>query len=251
MGAAPTLEEGAFSQPPRRGFRHTESRSANQAGVGGLTIFLNYDILPTNTWSLFSGGGNGFSQVQLQSPPDLALDLDTLQVEGVPTPLALVPPKGRSSKKPLAPPGQPGRPSSIDRRLPTIIALAGQYGWSYKQIADYLTQQEGRPVTGDAVRSALYRLRKSGALVDTEQKLAHLAVPMALDVVVDKLDQGDERIAVETLKGAGIFRAHSQVKQDSTSTKMELQVKFVKPEGVESEPVIEGQIVGRPQTMEG
>lgn len=184
------------------------------------------------------------------NPPDLALDLDTLHVEGVPTPLALVPPKGRSSKKPLAPPGRLGHPSYIERRLPTIIALAGQYGWSYKQIADYLTIQEGREITGDAIRAALYRLRKSGALVDTEQKLAHLAVPMALDVVVGALGKGDERVAVETLKGAGIFRAHSQVKQDSTSTKMELQVKFIRPEGATEDPIIEGQIVGRPQRVE-
>lgn len=180
--------------------------------------------------------------------PQLAPDLDLLPLpDGSSIPLKQIKPRGKK-KKPLAPPGKPGRPALIEKRLPTIVALAGQYGWSYRQIAEYLSAQEGQEVSSQAVRSALYRLRKNGQLVDTEHKLAHLAVPLAIDTLIKSLEEDDTKAALETLKGMGLFRQHSAVKQEGP-TKMELQVSFVRPEGAE-EQVIEGQIVGSPRRLE-
>lgn len=136
-----------------------------------------------------------------------------------------------------------GRPSLIKKRLPTIIALAGQ-GWSHRQISEFLTEKEGVAVTHDAVRQALYRIRKTGQLVDTEERLAYMAAPMAVDVVVDALERGDIETAKETLKGLGYFKAHQAVKQEGGATKLELEVKFSRPEG--SVEVIEGSVVGEP-----
>lgn len=175
----------------------------------------------------------------------LAPELEPLHLPAV----TGVKPKGRRTKKPLTPPnGLPakrGRPSIVEKYLPTILTLAGQYGWSYRQIAEYLSKRRGQSVSGESVRAALYRLRKGGALADTEAKLTHMAVPVAVESLIELLSKGNKEAVIETLKGVGLFRQFQSIKQEGAPSKMELVVTFQRPEG-ESREIVEGSIVGTP-----
>lgn len=132
------------------------------------------------------------------------------------------------------------------KRLPAILQMALQ-GLTQKEIAEELTQVEGKKVTMQAVSSTLFRARKNGMLKDTNVKLHELVTPMAVDTLVHHLRKNDKETAFETLKGLGYFRQHAQVKGDvGGNAAVALQVKFELPKDATSTPIITGKIVGTP-----
>jgi len=119
-------------------------------------------------------------------------------------------------------------------------------GWRPDQIARHLG------VDREIVREHLFAARKKGALQDTAALLDHLAVPLAIDNVIEQLMAGDVPTSLEVLKGRGHLRQHTR--QDGTAggpTMMALQLKIEMPAGasvVEPDALI-GQVVGVPRVV--
>ena len=131
-----------------------------------------------------------------------------------------------------------GRPPLLPERLPRIIELAAE-GWTREEIAQELG------MTRNALRVLLYKARQQGQLLDSEDRVVHQAVPLAIDNLINLLEKGDKHTTHEMLKGVGIWKSHAQTKNEGQTGPVVLAVKFEIPEG--SQPkTIEGSIVGRP-----
>ena len=133
------------------------------------------------------------------------------------------------------------------RRLAKIIELTSE-GYSTKHIALVLTEIEGEEVTPKAINQGLYRLRKMGEFNDTQDRLTHQAAPLAAEVVIERLEEGDKMIALETLKGLGLFRNYTQQKNEGGQSVAALQVVF--QDGGRDVAIKAANIVGVPQTGE-
>lgn len=137
--------------------------------------------------------------------------------------------------------------STTKRRLAKIIEMAS-LGYTRKQMALELTLIEGKEVTPNAIRTGLYKLRKKGQLSNTEAVLTTQAAPLAAGVIIDKLEAGDKVIALETLKGLGVFKSHSAQKNTGQVAVQALQIVF--QDGERAIKMKNTNVVGVPQSGE-
>jgi len=143
--------------------------------------------------------------------------------------------------------GRRPRNGAAKKRLAKIIEMAA-LGYTRKQMALELSLQEGKEVTPMAIRSTLYRLRKQGQLSDTEARLTTEAAPMAAEVIIERLAEGDKVMAIETLKGLGVFKTHTAQKSDGQVGIQALQVVF--QEGGRPIELKSANVVGAPQMID-
>ncbi len=123
----------------------------------------------------------------------------------------------------------PSRSKMRDRKLPrqlaAIIACRTE-GMSDAAIAKALGLATG------TVRGILMRARKELGLSDLVDRVEHRAVHTAVDNLIDGLDHKDKDYTLATLKGMGVFKHHSAVKQESSAqVSNELRVVFELPDG--------------------
>jgi hypothetical protein len=88
-----------------------------------------------------------------------------------------------------------------------LLALA-QAGHTRRQIATALK------MTPNAVKVALWRLRSAGLLNDLRDKLANDSAALAVDSLNFHLRKKDKDVTIETLKGLGHFKNHSNTKHE-------------------------------------
>lgn len=74
------------------------------------------------------------------------------------------------------------------------------------------------------------------------------AVPQAMDNLITGLERGNERYTIETLKGAGILKAHGPSGQAQVPTT--LQLVFAAPPGQPAPALPAGAVHGAPLTLE-
>lgn len=102
------------------------------------------------------------------------------------------------------------------------------------------------------VKRWLLLARRRGSLNDIGDRLQHLAAAAAVDKLVEMIEAGNPDAVLETLKGLGYFRNHTQVKQEGTpGDSINLMVKVELPAGVSSPadiPIL-GQISGVPREL--
>jgi predicted transcriptional regulator len=132
------------------------------------------------------------------------------------------------------------------RQLAAIIACRTE-GLSDKEIAQALG------VSLPRVRQILAHARKHAQMSDIIDRMEHRAVPTAVDNLIEGLDEKDKDYTLATLKGYGIFRAHSAVKQEtSAQVSNELRVVFEMPElpaGATLPQVAIGAIMATPRRI--
>lgn len=148
-------------------------------------------------------------------------------------------------------------PSRKDKKLPkqlaALVALRAQ-GFDNKEIADKLG------VSQQKLRALVAKARRDYGWSDLGDKIAHHAVPLAVDNVIKHLDhegsaagviKGDSIMTREVLKGVGVFKSHSAVKQESKSEQTNiLRVEIALPElppGVQGLALTEGSILSTPR----
>jgi hypothetical protein len=110
-------------------------------------------------------------------------------------------------------------------------------GWTQKEIAAELC------VKPESVREWLMLARRRAELLDVGPLLDDVALPLAVDNLIDGLRSGNERFTLATLQGRGAFSSHT--KQESHTTAMTLDVRVEMPERL-AVPIeaVEGQVVG-------
>jgi transposase len=187
-------------------------------------------VLPSNT------GPGPVTELAVRRPGELGTD--TLERVGA----AVLPPAPPTTKK-----NKGGRPSKLPRQLAAIIALRTE-GQSDTQIAERLN------LSVSTVRGILAKARKQLGFSDLIDRVEHRAVPTAVDNLIEGLDRGDKDYTLATLKGVGVFRNHSAVKNEGapTENKNVLVVKIEMPAGVqpgELPTVAVGNIVGTPRAL--
>lgn len=120
-------------------------------------------------------------------------------------------------------------------------------GLTYKEIA----AETG--LSPKTVENYLHAARQRANLRDVPDLLEHVALPQAVDNLIEGLRNGHEKYTLATLKGRGAFSSHS--KSDATvngSASMTLSIKVEMPEGaaVRDIDALEGEIVGIPRQLE-
>jgi predicted transcriptional regulator len=106
-------------------------------------------------------------------------------------------------------------------------------------------------ISARGVGQILYRLRRSGMLADTEDRLDKSIVPAAIDAleadVLNPNSPGHQKAYSMALHGRGVLRAHTVGKNTAAPVVMQqLQVKFEMPADG-SIPVLNGQVFGVPR----
>ncbi len=117
-------------------------------------------------------------------------------------------------------------------------------GYSIKDIAHELM------VSQHAVRQWLTDARKRAELMDVAPLLDNVALPLAIDNLIDGLQNGDKKLTLATLKGRGAFTTHSKSENTNTNMQLEIHVEMPSREGA-SLDVVEGQVVGIPRQLGG
>jgi predicted transcriptional regulator len=114
-------------------------------------------------------------------------------------------------------------------------------GYSQKAIAAEMCASE------HAVRQWLMQARKRAELLDVGPLLDHVALPLAVDNLIEGLQQGNEKYTLATLQGRGAFSAHSKSENYNTDMTLEIRVEMTD----RSKPIdaIEGQVVGVPRQL--
>lgn len=148
-----------------------------------------------------------------------------------------------------------GNAKKIHRKLPrqlAAIVACRTEGMSDKEIAEALSMTTG------TVRKILYRARKELHMSDLVDRVEHRAVHSAVDNLIDGLDgkkgpQTEEVYTLATLKGTGVFRTHSAVKQETTNQNENvLRVVIEMPEipaGHTPPQIAIGNIIGAPISL--
>jgi hypothetical protein len=117
-------------------------------------------------------------------------------------------------------------------------------GYSYKKIGETLQVElaEVRRVLGEA--------RRLSKLSDVGPLLENIALPQAVDNLIEKLEAGDLPATLATLRGRGAFRNFER--SDNVDMQVQLSINIEQPPGVApaSQPsVIEGSVVGIPRRV--
>lgn len=141
----------------------------------------------------------------------------------------------------------------LPRQLAALVALRAQ-GFDNAEIADKLG------VTRQKLTALITKARKEYGWSDLADQIAHRAVPQAVENVVKHLDYegtaaaqklGQHQMTREVLKGVGVFKTHSAVKQESKNeTTNTLRVEIVMPElppGVQALSLTEGSVFATPR----
>lgn len=110
-----------------------------------------------------------------------------------------------------------------DERLRVMATALRLRGNKVREIAQYLGLGERR------VRLLLRQARQDGNLVDTLADLQFEALPLAVEKLITKLENGDWDAIKETLKGLGAFRHYSQQDNAGQQDNRQLQVNFIMP----------------------
>lgn len=114
-------------------------------------------------------------------------------------------------------------------------------GYSQKAIAEELV------CSADSVRQWLMQARKRAELLDVGPLLDHVAMPLAVDNLIEGLQAGNERYTLATLQGRGAFSAHS--KSENTNTDMQLEIRVEMTNRSAPLDAVEGQVVGVPRQL--
>lgn len=123
------------------------------------------------------------------------------------------------------------------RRTVAMAAMAVQ-GFTAKEIAQIMN------VEPNTVEKALYRMRRRGRLVDSEDKLDHGIIPEAIEQLMLLVKGGDREAILAALKGRGFFKHHAAGgKETGVAVQTNLVVRFEVPGGGEK-PALVGQVVG-------
>jgi hypothetical protein len=110
-----------------------------------------------------------------------------------------------------------------DDALQAVAIALRLKGYKPKEIAVAMDVPVSR------VRRVLTNGRTSGALRDVVNDLQATALPLAVEKLIEKLEDGHEWAIKETLRGLGAFRTHTAQQIDTKSQSTELVVSFVQP----------------------
>lgn len=118
-------------------------------------------------------------------------------------------------------------------------------GNSYKKIADQLQ------VDVNEVRRVLAEARRLSKLSDVGPLLDNIALPQAVDNLIEKLEAGDLPATLATLRGRGAFRNFER--SDNVDMQLQLSVQIETPKGFEAggdvPAVLQGSVVGVPRKI--
>lgn len=115
-------------------------------------------------------------------------------------------------------------------------------GYTVREIADDLH------VSRDTVEQWFLEARRNAQLLDVGPLLDHVALPLAVDNLIDGLRAGNEEFTLKTLGGRGAFSAHSKAETHQTSMTLNVQVEMPTRESA-PRVVGEGQVVGIPRVI--
>lgn len=132
--------------------------------------------------------------------------------------------------------------AALPPRMAQVVALR-LVGLTAAQIAEKLC------ISPHTVNQHLYIARSKGRLADIGPILDHMAVPMAVENLINGLAEQDKEYTLEVLKGRGAFRAHSANVSSGSSGPMQLHIQVELPKGASGAvvDVIPGQVIGRPR----
>lgn len=144
-------------------------------------------------------------------------------------------------------PKKRGAPKKLPRQIAAIVALkAEDPSLTTIDIAHKLG------MTPAAIRKMLYRARKEFKFNDVADSLNYMAIPQALENLNTGLKGGDKDYTLATLKGVGIFRNHSAVKQEGGGTAAVLTINIQMPDMAPGQvaPVVAiGSVIGSPRRI--
>jgi len=124
----------------------------------------------------------------------------------------------------------------------TAIIVLRMAGFNVHQIVNKLQLDQ---TTGpDHVRMVLFHARKAAKLADVGPLLDHMAVPIAVDNLIEGLKTGDKDYTQAVLKGRGAFRNFERTEGD---TKMSLEISVEGLDAAHQKRVVEGSVVGMPR----
>lgn len=123
----------------------------------------------------------------------------------------------------------------------TICIALRLQGMSEKEIA----KKVELPV--ETVRQYLFKARKKAKLLDVAPLLDQMAVPMAVDNLIEGIGNGDKDYTLAVLKGRGAFATFGKQESDGA---MQLTVKIEHADNGQTS-VIDGSVVGVPRAEDG
>lgn len=132
---------------------------------------------------------------------------------------------------------------TFDETAVAMIALRIT-GKSYKKISEALG------VEISEVRRVLAEARRLSKLSDVGPLLDNIALPQAVDNLIDKLEAGDLTATLATLRGRGAFRNFER--SDNVDMQVQLSVVIEPPKGIDpanAPDVVEGSVVGIPRKI--
>lgn len=146
-----------------------------------------------------------------------------------------------------AKPKKRGRKPKWQKQVAAVIALRVE-GHSNREIARALGLKNERVVS-----RLVHMAKVKGGFSDVLDRVDGLAVPQAVENLIEGLRDGDKEYTLETLKGRGVFRQHSQVKSEggaAPSNVMLVKIEMPQmPAGSLPPAVGAGQIVGQPRAL--
>ncbi len=100
------------------------------------------------------------------------------------------------------------------------------------------------------VRRVLAEARRLAKLSDVGPLLDNIALPQAVDNLIEKLEAGDTQVTLATLRGRGAFRNFERT--DNVDMQLQLSVQIEAPPGlagVDVPNVAQGSVVGVPRKV--
>lgn len=176
-----------------------------------------------------------------QDPAEVSAPAETprfsLDGENLPAPIPEPPASGRGEL-----------PHELYAARVAVVAALKAEGYSRKQIAKAL----GMSLSGVdwSVRKARERKLLKDGMTETLARIEDEAVPLAVEGLLKDLRLGNQQAYLETLKGRGLLRNFTQVKQESGSptNNMAFQFNFVTKDGAvisqPATPELPGQVFG-------
>lgn len=133
------------------------------------------------------------------------------------------------------------RADEARRRAAVIVAMKIQ-GYTNVEIARMLKLHR------DSVKRVLALARKKYGLADHIDQLHFEVVPEAIETIHHHLKRNrDKDLAVDTLKGVGIFETHSKGNGHGGPVSQSLTLNVVNQRSAESDREVVGEIVGTPR----
>jgi hypothetical protein len=129
-------------------------------------------------------------------------------------------------------------------RIAQFIALRNEHpDWTHAEIAKKLG------ILPRTLYGIIYRATKEGWLrfEDPVQRIENEIIPKVVDNLSRMLDEGNERVTIETAKGT-IFRKYQEEQGISDAAQTILALKIEQPDGTETK-ILTGRIVGRPKAI--